>query len=63
MSRPRETPARAIQLTLIAFRDGSSATGPIVLANVTFGEFTVEGQAFSAYHTRATAPYRSHACP
>ena len=62
MSRPRETPARAIQLTLIAFRDGSSATGPIVLANVTFGEFTVEGQAFSVYHSSAATACHSHAC-
>ncbi|EPT05621.1 hypothetical protein FOMPIDRAFT_1013336 [Fomitopsis schrenkii] len=30
----------------IGYVDGSSATGPIELANVTFGEFTVEGQAF-----------------
>ncbi|KZT73137.1 acid protease [Daedalea quercina L-15889] len=30
----------------IGYVDGSSATGPIALANVTLGEFTVEGQAF-----------------
>lgn len=42
--------------------DGSSATGPIELANVTFGEFTVEGQAFSAYHSSLMAFRRSHAC-
>ncbi|KAH9917043.1 aspartic peptidase domain-containing protein [Fomitopsis serialis] len=30
----------------IGYVDGSSATGPIVLGNVSFGEFTVSGQAF-----------------
>ncbi|TFY64895.1 hypothetical protein EVJ58_g2322 [Rhodofomes roseus] len=38
-------------------RDGSSATGPIVLANVSFGEFTVGGQAFiNAPGSNATTP-------
>ncbi|KAH9838434.1 aspartic peptidase domain-containing protein [Rhodofomes roseus] len=41
----------------ISYVDGSSATGPIVLANVSFGEFTVGGQAFiNAPGSNATTP-------
>ncbi|KAH9947685.1 aspartic peptidase domain-containing protein [Amylocystis lapponica] len=32
--------------TTIGYVDGTSATGPIMLANVSLGEFTVSGQAF-----------------
>ena len=31
-----------------AHSDGSSSTGPIVLADVTFGQFTIKNQAISA---------------
>lgn len=34
----------------VSMRDSTEASGPVVLANVTMGNFTVEAQAYSEWY-------------